>query len=279
MKISWRSEFGSGPLAGTLLAATIIAGSMLVWSASANASAQQAVAPATTWQNPPGLNEVVKMYDAKVDPEVIKAYLRNSQSICNLGATDIIALKDHGVPSEVIAAMLQRDGELRAQAMRAGQVPQTVAAPAYSAQYPAAASTTAVAPTYDYEPSYPLDYTYGYPSYDYGYPSYGYSWYGGWPYYWPGYSLGFYGGRYYQGFHQFGHARSEHFGFNGRGGFAVRGGTFGAGRVGGRSFSSVGRGGGFHAGGSFGGHSGGFTSRGGGFRGGGGFGGRGGGHR
>ena len=279
MRISWRSGFGTGLLAGRAAAAAILAGSLLTWSTPINASAQQAVAPANTLQNSPGLNEVVKLYDAKVDPEVIKAYIRNSRSICNAGANEIIALKDHGVPSDVIAGLLQRDGELRAQAMQAGQAPPAAPPPAYSAQYPAAANTTAVAPTYDYQPSYPLDYTYGYPYYDYGYPSYGYSGYSGWPYYWPGLSFGFYGGRYYHGFNRYGYGRFDHFGINGRGGFVARGGTFGAGRGGGRTFSPVGRSGGFRSGGSFGGHSGGFAGHSGGFHGGGSFGGHGGGHR
>jgi len=42
--------------------------------------------------------EILKMVDAKVDAEVIKAYIQVSQVAYSPSATEIIALKDRGVP-------------------------------------------------------------------------------------------------------------------------------------------------------------------------------------
>src|SRR5436190_17891487 len=64
-----------------------------------------------------GVPEILKMIDAKVDIEVVKTFIRNSPVPYNLSSSEIIILKDRGVPNEVLAMILQRGGELRAQSM------------------------------------------------------------------------------------------------------------------------------------------------------------------
>src|SRR4029077_20149573 len=46
----------------------------------------------------PGVGDVLKMLDAKVDVEVIKAYIKTSPVPYSPGAEEIIALKKRGVP-------------------------------------------------------------------------------------------------------------------------------------------------------------------------------------
>jgi hypothetical protein len=140
----------------------------------------------------PGVADIVKLVDAKVDAEVIKTYIKNSPMAYNPNATEIIALKDRGVAPEILTAMLQRGAEVRAQ----GTQPSPVAANPVAPQAGAGA-VAPYAPAYDYgaQPvypnyaySYPVN-SYVYPTYDYAYPgySYGYSW----PYCWPALSFGF----------------------------------------------------------------------------------------
>ena len=84
----------------------------------------------------PGIGEILKMVDAKVDKEVIKAYVKNSLVSYNPTAAEIIALQERGVSSDIIVALLQRGGELKTSAgQNAVQAPPTgapyAAAPAY----------------------------------------------------------------------------------------------------------------------------------------------------
>jgi hypothetical protein len=232
----------------------------------------------------PALRDILKMLDAKVDPEVVKAYIKNSPIPFNPSATEIIALKQRGVPDELITTMIQHGAEVRSQLAAANQATAPMTPP--SGAVPAE-DYSATAPSY----SYP-DYA-SYPYYGYGYP------YAGYPYnyWWYNYSYPFaYYSPFFYGFH--GHDGHDHFhnGFHdGHGGFhgghsvAVHGGAgfgnhaawaparggFGHAAVAGGSFA--GRPGGFHTGG-FAMHSGGGAmGHGGGFSGG--HGGGGGGHR
>lgn len=125
----------------------------------------------------PGMQDILKMLDAKVDTDVIKVYIRNSMVPYNPNASEIIALKQRGVPDEILTAVLQRGAEVRAQAVQA----------------PSPAPPTQAAVAAPYNPPYD-PYAYGYPDYggpyyagypyDYGYPynywwySYGYPWWG-----------------------------------------------------------------------------------------------------
>jgi len=185
--------------------------------ASAGLTANGAAQGAATLGYSPGIRDVLKMVDAKVDVTVITAYIKNSPTAYNPNANEIIALKQRGVGDDVVTTLIQRGGEVRAQAMQQGAQTPAVAAPAipsvstgpygYGAQQP-----------YPYADGYPAYYDYagdpysyyaGYPYYPY-YPyyssfyNYGYPW---WPYYsfcWP-YSFCF----------GFNHFHNGHFGHHG----------------------------------------------------------------
>ena len=128
-----------------------------------------------------GVSEILKMVDAKVEGSVILAYIESSPTAYNPSASEIIMLKDRGVPSEVIAGMLKHGSELRNRAM-ASAPPPPQPSPDMTMPY-------AQNPGYDYAPT--SDYSdYGYPSssvyysYNYSYPYYpyySYPWYGYWP--------------------------------------------------------------------------------------------------
>jgi hypothetical protein len=120
------------------------------------------------------VTEILKLLQANVDRETIKAYIHNSFTYWNLSADTIIRLKDLGVPSDVIVAMLDRNVELRDQAIQAAQPN------ANAGTYGTNMATAS--PTYDasqYVPTYtyPTDYATGY---GYTYPVDYYGWYG-WP--------------------------------------------------------------------------------------------------
>src|SRR5439155_24546142 len=183
----------------------------------------------------PGIADVLKMVDAKVDAGVIKAFVNNSTVAYSLRASEIIALKQRGVGDEIITALIQRGGELRAQA---GQGAAPRAAPASAPVYDYGAQP-AVYP--EYAGGY-LYYSYGYPTYAYSsYYDYGYPWAAYWPYYsWPYFGFGFY--PFFCGFH---HSWGcHHFPFSGHHNFFPHSGgihAFGPARTGNnfaRSFST-----------------------------------------
>jgi hypothetical protein len=70
-------------------------------------------APAATALSP-GLNEVLKLADANVSSEVLKAYIECSPMAAPPTATDIIALKKHNVPDEIVTLLLKQGTETRA---------------------------------------------------------------------------------------------------------------------------------------------------------------------
>ena len=57
----------------------------------------------------PSLNEVIRMANAGVDPRVMMSFVTNSAGTFNLGSDQIIYLKDLGLPSDVIASMIEHD--------------------------------------------------------------------------------------------------------------------------------------------------------------------------
>jgi len=73
------------------------------------------------------LAEVVKLAQSGVDLSVIKNYISNSTAAFNLDADKIITLKDVGVPTEVVNAMMDRDKALY---LAAAVPPPVVSAPA-----------------------------------------------------------------------------------------------------------------------------------------------------
>src|SRR3954452_1463025 len=63
----------------------------------------------------PGAAEVVKLAESGSSDEVILAYIKNSGSTYNLSADEVIYLKDVGLSSPVVTAMLTHDNSLRSQ--------------------------------------------------------------------------------------------------------------------------------------------------------------------
>ncbi|EEF62938.1 YXWGXW repeat-containing protein [Pedosphaera parvula] len=66
---------------------------------------------------PPSAAEVVKLSQSGVGDEVVLAYVKNAQSSYNLSAKDVLALKDSGISSPVLTAMLNHDTALQKQAV------------------------------------------------------------------------------------------------------------------------------------------------------------------
>jgi hypothetical protein len=63
----------------------------------------------------PGVAEVVKLAQSSIGEDVVVAYVKNAQARYNLSANDIVALKNAGLSSPVISAMLNHDQSLRNQ--------------------------------------------------------------------------------------------------------------------------------------------------------------------
>jgi hypothetical protein len=125
----------------------------------------------------PALEEVVKLTKAGVPESVTLAYVQSSPTPYSLDAQDILHLKERGVSSQVLTAMMQRSDELRRAAAEASKQSQTAAAAVAPAQSPAPTATVSApaVPTDVTTSSFPassVSVTYiGYPRYDY-YPSY-----------------------------------------------------------------------------------------------------------
>ena len=126
------------------------------------------------------LREIVQMFDSGINPAVIQAYVESSSIAYQPNGDEIIYLHEHGIPSSIISAMIQRGASLREQTAAA----QAIAASQSDAQAPASAGTSSppspapnpaevISPAYDYSGS--PTYIYTSPGYSYGaYPSYGY---------------------------------------------------------------------------------------------------------
>lgn len=115
-----------------------------------------------------GIADIVSMVEAKVDPEVILAYIRSSPIAYNPGAREIIALRALGVPDGIITALLEHGAELRAASSQAAQAPAAPPGPP-----PAAPS----APPPSQYPAYGAGYP-GYPLVNYSYNTLATVWYG-----------------------------------------------------------------------------------------------------
>ena len=289
MSISRRKKWLANAM---VLVAAFASVTFTCFAQSENAKAQPAALSANTQLSfSPGIRDILKMMDAKVDIEVIKAYIKNAPIPFNLSASEIIALaRFHGVPDELITALILRGAEVRDQMAQgmAGQAPPMVNAPA----------TPPAAYPYDYGAGAPYNpYPYDYADYGFGYLSlwgapYNLDWWwNNYGYPWAFYSPFFFGFGHRFGdfdrFHRFDRFHGNRgFASQGRSGFANRGAAWAsargvayrpsvgqAGFAGRRSFAFTGaRTGGFvgHAGGfagrsgGFGGHAGGFGGHGGG---------------
>jgi hypothetical protein len=165
-----------------------------------------------------GVPQVLQLSQAKVGDSTIITYIRNSGNNYGLDAAQIIYLKQQGVSSDVINAMLtQRSQSVQTTSTAAATPPsysadasnpQTSSATTPAATYvqTAPSSTVYVIPdtqTYQYNdwvyyrsPYYGYDY---YPAYNYWYPpvSISFGWGGGWGGRWGGW----HGGGHDGGFH------------------------------------------------------------------------------
>lgn len=88
--------------------------------------------PARIQSNPAAL-AVVKLATRGVDEGVMLMFVTNSPSAFNVGADDIIYLKDIGVPDAVVKAMIYRDHDLKEQGSATGTA---AAAPTYQWTHP-----------------------------------------------------------------------------------------------------------------------------------------------
>jgi hypothetical protein len=152
-----------------------------------------------------GLPDVLKLHKAGVDPSVLLAFVQNSPVAFHPSAKEILYLREQGVSSEIISAVLRRGGELRERAAEAAREERSratpppaapISPPAQPAPPPqAAAPTTTVVyanPTY---PAYTCPTHAAYPVYGYSYASpayYGYSYCR--PYYRSAYYPSYYAG-------------------------------------------------------------------------------------
>ena len=187
----------------------------------------------------PGLQQILRLAQAKIGDDTIITFIRNSGYRYNLNADQIIYLRQQGISEPVVLTLLTQ--------ARPALAPATAALPAqapaaansyYSGQVAAPAAAPAVtyvqsapAVSYYYQPTYQPYYYY--PDY-YGYApvSFSWGWYGG--YYGGGW--GWYGGGWRGG--------GWHGGWSGGG---WHGGGYGGGHGGG--FGGGGHGGGGHGGG------------------------------
>src|SRR5262249_36282716 len=76
---------------------------------------QQAQAPSVPDNISPGAAEVMRLAESGTGDDVILAYVQNAVSSFNLTADQILYLRDNGVTSAAITAMLNRDNVLRSQ--------------------------------------------------------------------------------------------------------------------------------------------------------------------
>jgi hypothetical protein len=198
-------------LQNSLLTATIAATLAL---AAGNVSAQDSSSAQNAPQLSYGVSQIVQLSKANISDDTIVTYVQNSGNNYGLDANQIVYLKQQGVSSKVINAMLNQ--------RNLNAVTQTAPQPAGSQDN----STTATAqPTATYvqtAPAYapsssvyvmPDTQSYNYYAYPY-YPYYGYYGYG-WPY--PAVSLSFgFGG--YRGGYWGGYRGGYGGGFRGGGG-------------------------------------------------------------
>ena len=110
----------------------------------------RAQAQLSTTTGSAGIADLLKLADAKVAPEVIKAYIENAAIAYDPTVQDILSLKEHDVPDALITALIQRGAEVRSQADRAATAQADLTATP-NAPAPVITATTAlpVQPVYE----------------------------------------------------------------------------------------------------------------------------------
>jgi hypothetical protein len=96
-----------------LVTAVIVVPLVSTWAQTPENSGAQPTAATPTLS--PNAAEVVRLAGAGTSDDVVQAYIQNSTSTFNLTADQILYLRDIGVSSTAITAMLNRDNALRSQ--------------------------------------------------------------------------------------------------------------------------------------------------------------------
>src|SRR5882672_4412034 len=98
--------------------------------------------PSAAVEVSPGAAEVVRLAESGVGDDVVLAFIQNSTSTFNLSADQILYLKDLGISSPVITAMLGHDGAVKNQLP---QEPPSVPPPSAPVEAPLTPPATYVA--------------------------------------------------------------------------------------------------------------------------------------
>ncbi|MGO8926423.1 MAG: hypothetical protein ACLQU3_05975 [Limisphaerales bacterium] len=69
---------------------------------------------------PASIDQILKMFQAGVSKEVMKAFIETAQVASPLSAADIVTLKEHNLPDDLTVALIRRGAEFTAQANQAG---------------------------------------------------------------------------------------------------------------------------------------------------------------
>lgn len=142
--------------------------------------------------------EVVTLAKSGVDESLVVSFIRNSPGPFQPSADEIIRLRDAGLTSSEISAMLERGAEVRAQTAAAAPAYNVASGPMPTMPTTAAPSVVTTPPaTYadsdvSTQPSSTVVYVggnYAYPYYYSGYPYY-YPYYYPYPYFYPGIRVG-----------------------------------------------------------------------------------------
>jgi hypothetical protein len=176
-----------------------------------------------------GVDEIAKMHQGGVEQDVILNYIESSNIPYHPNAEEVVRLHELGVPPQVITALIRHGAKVQQQA--AAAYAQNQQRTTEEAKAAAATGNTYSAPVYA-APAPTVTYNYAYPDYGYGaYPVYSYPAFYSYPRYC--YSSPFYfnfGYPCYRPFYSFSGFRSYsrigfggHIGFGGRVGFGHAG--------------------------------------------------------
>ena len=108
----------------------------------------------------PAAVDVVKLAEAGMGDDVILSYIQNSQAAFNLSADDVLYLKDLGLSSQVISAMLNHDSALRNNQQSYSATVEPPAAPAAPEPVAPVQPAPAAAPVYVSSPPAEVSYFY-----------------------------------------------------------------------------------------------------------------------
>ena len=193
-----KTNFLPSVAAGIALAGTMALAPTVLAQDSTQTTAVQVAPPATA--APPlayGVSQILQLSQAKVDDGIIISYIKNSGNSYGLNADQIIYLRQQGISTGVINAMLSQPAPGVIAGGGSGVPMPSSPAPQVSYQQPPPQNTGMVGPSvsgidpsaaaaanyYYYQPTYYPYYSYPgyYPAYGYGfYPGVSFGWGGRW---------------------------------------------------------------------------------------------------